>query len=237
MNLALIVAAGRGERMGVEGGKQFLTLLDKPVLAHTLIAFEQATLIDAMIVVTAHENYDKCLRIIDRYGISKADRVVIGGKERQDSVYNGLKAASDFKTPKLIAVHDGARPLIEPELIDRAIKSLLGCDGVVVGIPAKDTIKLVRDGFVTSTLDRAEAWQVQTPQVFNFEALLRAHELSRAQRFYGTDDSVLVERAGGGIKVIPGSEENIKITTPVDLVVAEALLRRRSELGKMQFPL
>jgi len=237
MNLALIVAAGKGTRMGAEGGKQFLPLAGKPVLAHTLAAFQQASSIDAIIIITAEENFDRCLSVIDTYsiikanganGANRANRIVIGGAERQDSVYNGLQAAREFEQAKVVVVHDGARPLVTPRLIDDAIVNLVECDGVVVGIPAKDTIKLVDDGFVIETPDRSKTWQVQTPQAFLFEPLLRAHEKARAEGFYGTDDSMLMERYGSKIKVITGLEENIKITTPIDLVLAEAILKNRA---------
>lgn len=227
MNLALIVAAGKGTRMGAQGGKQFLPLAGKPVLAYTLAAFQQAASIDVIIVVTAEENFDRCLSVIKTHNIAKADRVVIGGAERQDSVHNGLKAALEFENVRVAVVHDGARPLVEPHLIDTAIARLVDCEGVVVGIPAKDTIKLVEDSYVIETLNRSKTWQVQTPQAFLFEPLLRAHEKAKAAGFLGTDDSMLMERNGSKIKVILGSEENIKITTPIDLVLAEAILRNR----------
>jgi len=227
MNVALIVAAGIGRRMGVEGGKQFLLLAGKPLLAHTLISFQQASLIDAIIIITSDDSLDRCLKIIDEYGIQKAYKVVMGGAERQDSVYNGLMAASALERVEAVIVHDGARPLIEPFLIDDAINNLNGYDGVVVGIPAKDTVKLVRDGVVSQTLRREEVWQVQTPQVFRQDVLMQAHRRAKAEAFYGTDDAVLVERNGGKVKVILGSDENIKITTPVDLVAAEAILKNR----------
>jgi 2-C-methyl-D-erythritol 4-phosphate cytidylyltransferase len=228
VNLALIAAAGKGTRMEREGGKQFLPLAGKPVLAHALIAFQQASSIDAIVVVVGDENFDACLTVVDKYNVVKVDRVVIGGKERQDSVYSGLLAAAEFAKVDIVAVHDGARPLIEPGLIDRVISSVdEDCDGVVVGIPAKDTIKLVRESCVIDTLDRTATWQIQTPQAFHFEGLLRAHERARGEGYYGTDDSVLIERIGGEIKVIQGSDENIKITTATDLVIAEAILKNR----------
>ncbi|MBE0446535.1 MAG: 2-C-methyl-D-erythritol 4-phosphate cytidylyltransferase [Actinobacteria bacterium] len=217
-----------------EEGKQFLPLVGKPVLAHALTSFQQASLIDSIIVVTAAENFEKCLAVIDRYNITKFDRVVIGGDERQDSVYSGLLAATEFEKANIVVVHDGARPLVEPGLIDKVTGAIDDCDGAIVGTPAKDTIKLVREGYVVETLDRAVTWQVQTPQVFRFDDLLRAHDRARAEGYYGTDDSVLVERAGGKVKIVPGSDENIKITMPSDLVVAEAILKRRTEQGEMR---
>ncbi|MDP2211295.1 MAG: 2-C-methyl-D-erythritol 4-phosphate cytidylyltransferase, partial [Candidatus Aquicultor sp.] len=160
MNLALIVAAGKGRRMGTEGGKQFLELAGEPVIAHTLAAFERATSIDAIVVVVAEENVQKCLEVIDIYGIVKADRVVVGGDERRDSVYNGLLAVAEFEGVDLVAVHDGARPLVTPRLIDEVVDAAGDCDGAVAGVPAKDTIKLVRDGYIAETLPRDLTWQI-----------------------------------------------------------------------------
>lgn len=228
MNLAIVVAGGKGTRLGREGGKQLMPLGDKPALAHTLTAFQQASTIDAIIVVAAKENFDRCMSIIDKYGILKADHIAVAGAERQDSVYSGLKAVAEFESVGVVAIHDGARPLITPAIIDEAVRALNGCDGVVVGIPAKDTIKLVRDGLVSKTLERADTWQIQTPQVFSYEMLLKAHESARLQGLHGTDDSVLVEQIGGVIKVVLGSDENIKITTPTDVLIAEAILKARS---------
>ncbi|MCL6471279.1 MAG: 2-C-methyl-D-erythritol 4-phosphate cytidylyltransferase [Firmicutes bacterium] len=227
MNLALIVAAGKGKRMGNKRGKQFLPLLDKPVLAHTLISFEQAVSVDEVIVITTEENLDKCRSVVDKYNASKVSKVVVGGKERQDSVYQGLVTAGDIKGVDVVMVHDGARPLVDPDLINRVAGGLVDCDGAIAGIPAKDTIKLVKDDFIVETLDRMQTWQIQTPQAFHFETLLCAHEKAKSEGFYGTDDSVLVERIGGRVKVVLGSEENIKITTPADLIIAEAILKSR----------
>lgn len=227
MNLALVVAAGKGTRMGTAGGKQFLELAGKPALAHTLMAFERALSIDAIVVVVAEENVKKCLQVIDEHVIIKADRVVIGGEERQDSVYHGLLAAAEFDGVDLVAVHDGARPLVTSHLIDEVVRAAGDCDGAVAGIPAKDTIKIVRDGHIAETLRRDLTWQIQTPQVFRYGLLLEAHQRARSESFYGTDDAVLVERAGARIGVVKGSDDNIKITTPSDLVFAEAILKDR----------
>ncbi len=227
MNLALIVAAGKGTRMGNERGKQFLPLFGKPVLAHTLIAFQEAPSIDAVIIVAAEENLAQCRLATVEYGITKAIGIVAGGKERQNSVYNGLRTVKELGGIDMIAVHDGARALIQPSLIDAVMAGVEGSDGAIAGIPAKDTIKLVEDAYITQTLDRGKIWQVQTPQAFYFDTLRHAHEQAKTEGFYGTDDSVLVERIGGRIKVILGSEENIKITTPVDLIIAEAILKAR----------
>jgi 2-C-methyl-D-erythritol 4-phosphate cytidylyltransferase len=218
--------------MGRPGGKQLMPLAGKPVLAHTLRAFQDSASVNAIILVIAEENIDPCRALIAEFEISKAISVVASGAERQDSVYNGLKAAGKVGDVRVVTVHDGARPLVTVDMIDRTVAEVVtgggrGIDGVVVGIPAKDTIKLVREGVVVDTVDRSQAWQVQTPQAFVFNTLIKAHEFARADGFYGTDDAVLIERMGGTVTVIAGADENIKITTPTDIVIAEVFLAKR----------
>jgi 2-C-methyl-D-erythritol 4-phosphate cytidylyltransferase len=149
-----------------------------------------------------------------------------------DSVYNGLKVVHGFGDAKNVAIHDGARPLIESAVIDRVIDSVNSTDdndGAIVGTPAVDTVKLVKNGFVAETPDRNMTWQIQTPQVFPVDLLMKAHEEARRSNFLGTDDSVLVERIGGRVKVIEGSRENLKITTPEDIAIAESILKKRAK--------
>jgi 2-C-methyl-D-erythritol 4-phosphate cytidylyltransferase len=232
MNYALIVAAGQGKRMGIDGGKQFLTLMGKPSLAHTLIAFQNALSIDKIVIVTTADSFERCLQVVTDNDITKFAQVIEGGKERMDSVYNGLKVIQDFGDAKNVAIHDGARPLIEPAVIDEVVDTVNfddDNDGAIVGTPAVDTVKLVRNGFVVETPDRNMTWQIQTPQVFPVDLLVKAHEEARLSNFLGTDDSVLVERTGGRVKVVEGSRENLKITTPEDLLIAESILNKRAE--------
>ncbi|MBI4734340.1 MAG: 2-C-methyl-D-erythritol 4-phosphate cytidylyltransferase [Rubrobacteridae bacterium] len=230
MNCALIVAAGFGTRMGIEGGKQFLNLMGKPVLAHTLVAFQNTDAIDAIVVVTIKENFEQFKDIVEEFGIKKLAAVIEGGKERADSVYNGLMAIKSLGNIDNVVIHDGARPLIEPDVIQRVVNSLDGFDGVVAGVPAVDTIKLVEDDIIIETLDRSRTWQAQTPQVFHIDTLIQAHEVARAVGYIGTDDSVLVERAGGKVKMVPGSRENMKMTNREDLIIAETILKSRASL-------
>jgi 2-C-methyl-D-erythritol 4-phosphate cytidylyltransferase len=154
-----------------------------------------------------------------------------------DSVYCGLKAIQAFGDAKNVAIHDGARPLIEPAVIDKVVGSVSSVDnndGAIVGTPAVDTVKLVKNGFVAETPDRGMTWQIQTPQVFPVDFLMKAHEEARLLNFLGTDDSVLVERIGGRVEVVEGSRENLKITTPEDLLIAESILRKRAEAANTE---
>lgn len=227
MNIALIASAGKSERMGSKGNKQFLLLGGKPILSHTLRIFEDCPLVDEIVVLLNVEEIENCWKeIIKKFHFQKVSSVIPGGEERQDSIWNGLQALP--ASAARVIVHDGARPLVSMEVLNQAIRALEGWAGVVVGVPAKDTIKRADStGEVKETLDRPELWLVQTPQVFLPEPLFQAHKKAKAEGFYGTDDAVLLERAGYRVKMIMGSYENIKITTPEDLIIAEAILRRK----------
>ena len=223
----LIPAAGMGRRMGKAVAKQFLPLGDKPMFAHTLLAFQRAAEIDEIIPVLSKEDMESCLRdVIEQYHITKVKTLVVGGKERQDSVMNGLQKLE--KDASVVLVHDGVRPFVTAEMIRESVELAKKGECVVVGVPLKDTIKEVDDkGLVRHTLERDRLWAVQTPQAFPLKVLKRAYEESYKHRVFGTDDAMLVERAGGKVRVIMGSYENIKITTPGDLILAEEILKRR----------
>ena len=224
---AIIPAAGMGKRMGKAMAKQFLTLGDKPMLAHTLLMFQRSPEIDEIIPVLSKEDMEGCLRdVIEHYQITKVKTLVVGGKERQDSVRHGLQKIS--KDTAIVLVHDGVRPFVTPDMISEAVGVARKGECAAVGVPVKDTIKEVDDDkIVRRTLERGRLWSIQTPQVFPVKILKRAYEESSKQKRYGTDDAMLVERAGGTVRVIMGSYENIKITTPEDLIVAEEILKRR----------
>lgn len=213
--------------MASRSSKQFLLLDGMPVLAHTLKVFEESEAIDKIIVVGNAKDLDYCRKkIIERYGFKKVSDLVRGGRRRQDSVFNGLKALP--AETDLVLIHDGARPLVPAELVNKAVSELKGWSALVPGIPVKDTIKVASlDRFVMYTLDRPRLFLIQTPQVFKAKVLLEAHWQARSDDIWGTDDAMLVERLGIPVKVIEGSEENIKITTPVDILIAEAILERR----------
>jgi 2-C-methyl-D-erythritol 4-phosphate cytidylyltransferase len=224
---ALIPAAGMGKRMGKTIAKQFLPLGDKPLLAHTLLAFQRASEIDEIIPILSKEDMESCLRdIIEQYHITKVKTLVVGGKERQDSVMNGLKKLGEDVS--VVLVHDGVRPFVTEDMIRESVALAKKGECVAVGVPLKDTIKEVDDnGIVRHTLERSRLWAIQTPQAFPLKVLQRAYEDSYQHRVFGTDDAMLVERAGGKVRVIMGSYENIKITTPGDLILAEEILKRR----------
>ncbi len=223
----LIPAAGMGKRMGRAVAKQFLPLGDKPMLAHTLLAFQRASVVDEIIPILSEEDMEICLAaIIEHYHITKVKTLVVGGKERQDSVYNGLQKIG--KDAAIVLVHDGVRPFVTHDMIQETAELAKKGECVAVGVPLKDTVKEVgADGMVRATLDRSRLWAIQTPQAFPLKTLRRVYDESYAHKMYGTDDATLVERAGIKVRVIMGSYENIKITTSEDLLLAEEILKRR----------
>lgn len=227
MIVTIIPAAGRSKRMVSPTSKQFMALDNMPVLAHTLKAFEQSKKVDQVIVVGNAKDLSYCRNhLFKKYDFKKVTHLIQGGRRRQDSVFKGLQALPP--DTEYVVIHDGARPLVTPELIDKAIAEVKRSSAVVVGIPLKDTIKVAtQDQVVEYTLDRPRLWAIQTPQVFKTEILVRAHRQARADKFWGTDDASLVERMGNPVKVIMGSEENVKITTPIDMVTARAILMGR----------
>jgi 2-C-methyl-D-erythritol 4-phosphate cytidylyltransferase len=223
----LIPAAGMGRRMGKSVAKQFLPLGDKPMLAHTLLAFQRASEVDEIIPILSQEDMESCLKdVIEQYRITKVRTLVVGGKERQDSVMNGLRKLE--KDVSIVLVHDGVRPFVTPEMITRSIEMARKGEAVAVGVPVKDTVKEVDDQqVILHTLERSRLWAIQTPQAFPAELLKRAYEESYKYHILGTDDAMLVEHSGGKVRVIMGSYENIKITTPGDLILAEEILKKR----------
>lgn len=227
-SIALIPAAGMGKRMGASINKQYLQLDGVPIVARTISAFERSPLIDAIYLVTPAEEIPYCREhIAEAFGFSKISAIIPGGKERQNSVMNGLNAMREYVSDDdVILIHDGVRPFISEEIISEAIKAAALYDGALVAVPAKDTIKIVETGFVSGTPDRTTLWQAQTPQAFRFGSVYTAHMAAEAARFIGTDDASLVERLGGRVRIVCGDYRNIKITTPEDLVLAEAFLAR-----------
>jgi 2-C-methyl-D-erythritol 4-phosphate cytidylyltransferase len=224
---ALIPAAGMGRRMGRKVAKQFLPLGDKPMLAHTLLVFQRASEIDDIIPILSREDMESCLRdVIEQFHITKVRTLVVGGKERQDSVMNGLQKLE--KDVSIVLVHDGVRPFVTAEMIRESVEHAKKGECVAVGVPLKDTIKEVDDRRqVRHTLERSRLWAIQTPQAFPVKTLKRAYEEAYKHNVYGTDDAMLAERAGFSVRVIMGSYENIKITTPEDLILAEEILKRK----------
>ena len=214
---AIIVAAGAGARFGQR--KQFVYLEGKPVLEWTLEAFEAHAEIGAIILVLPDENDRKHYQM--RYG--KIVDVVRGGEKRQDSVWQGFRLL-DQAPAELVLVHDGARPLVNAALIGRVIAEARASGAAVPVLPLDDTLKEVRDGRVVGTPDRSRVVCVQTPQGFLYPVLKRALDAARHDHFYGTDEATLVERIGLPVRAVEGDRRNIKITTPMDIKIAEALL-------------
>lgn len=236
---AIVVAAGRGERMGAGVSKGFLELGGMPILERTLIACHDCDLIDGVVLVLGARDhvhwrdlaFGRLRSIQDARPLDKVIEVVTGGEQRQDSVFKGLEFLSTRAGPgDLVVIHDGARPLVTPGLLAGAIEGARQHDAVTVGVPVTDTHKLVgADGQVESTVDRGRLWSVQTPQVFSFELIWEAHRRAAGEGFRGTDDASLIEWFGFPVHMIPGIQENIKVTTPIDLVVAESILAARGE--------
>lgn len=225
---AIIVAGGTGERFGSAAGKQLAEAAGRPLLSWSVAAFERCSSVDAIIVVAHPDRLEEYAAAV--HG-DKLLGVVAGGETRQDSVANGLAAIPGGAD--VVAVHDGARPLVVPETIASAV-ALLGedgdLDGAVVGHPMFDTVKRTTpDGTVIGTLDRSDLWVVQTPQVFRARVLRDAYARASAEGFSGTDDASLVEHAGGRVRMVTGPRENIKVTVAGDLAVVEAVLRARGE--------
>ena len=220
----LIPAAGSGSRMGAGTNKQYLELADRPVLARTLQVFEQHPLIDSIIIIVSPAEVQYCREeIVARGDYRKVSAVVAGGAERQDSVYCGLQACG-AADDDLILIHDGARPLVSSNVIDRVIASVQRHDACLTAVPVKDTVKVVQDGCVVETPDRETLWLAQTPQAFRYRLIRSAHDRAAAQGVRATDDAQLAELAGFKVRVVPGDYRNIKITTPEDLPIAERLL-------------
>ena len=225
--VALIVAGGSGERLGREGGKQMLEIAGRPVLARTVDAFERSTSVDAIVVV-AHPDRVAEYRTgaVDVVGSRKVIAVVPGGASRQESVSCGLGALPD--DADVVLVHDGARPAVTPELVDGVVRTLTEngeLDGVVVGHPVYDTLKLVDEsGMVVGTADRSAFWAAQTPQVFRADVLRGAYTRAAALGETGTDDAALVERASGRVAMYLGPRTNLKVTVAEDVAMLTSVL-------------
>ena len=230
---ALIPAAGMGKRMGASINKQYLQLDGLPIVARTISVFEQSPLIEAIYLVIPADEIPYCREhVVEACGFRKVVQIVPGGSERQYSVMNGLNAMrGQAADDDVVLIHDGVRPLISEQLLHESIAVARSADGALVAVPAKDTIKTVRDGLVVDTPPRETLWQAQTPQSFRFGVIFAAHRAAEQEGFTGTDDSSLVERRGGAVRIVRGDYRNIKITTPEDLVLAEAFLAGERKAG------
>lgn len=225
--LAIIPSAGSGRRMG-SVKKNYLPLLGRPVLAHTLSGFEGCALVSSVIIAAPEGDIGFINEeIVELYGFRKVIKVVSGGAERQDSVRNAIRAGGDGWD--IILVHDGARPLITVDIIERTIKAAAESGAAIAAVPVKDTIKEAEGGIIKRTVPRENLWSVQTPQAFRADMLINAHIKAEEDGFLGTDESSLVERAGGTVRVVMGSYENLKITTAEDIAIAEQILKNRAK--------
>lgn len=225
----LVPAAGSGSRMGASVNKQYLTLADRPILAHTLSLFDGHPAVDNIHLISPATEIDYCRReVIERYAFTKVRSVIAGGAERQDSVRNGLLACA-AAADDIVLIHDGARPFFPAALIPRVVATAARVGACVVGVPVKDTIKEVAEALILGTPDRRRLWQAQTPQAFRFALIRDAHERAVRDGFRGTDDASLVERLGRPVAMIEGNYRNIKITTPEDLILARAFLSSPGE--------
>ncbi|MBM6802508.1 2-C-methyl-D-erythritol 4-phosphate cytidylyltransferase [Mediterraneibacter glycyrrhizinilyticus] len=225
---AIVLAAGSGKRMGTKVHKQYLLMGGKPVLYYSLRAFEDSKWLDEIILVCGAGEEDYCRKeIVEKYGISKARKIIPGGAERYDSVWNGLKETKEG----YVYIHDGARPFVDEEIIERAYECVSEHHACVAGMPSKDTVKIADSGnIVTATPDRSSVWIVQTPQVFDTELIRKAYALlMEKDEISVTDDAMVAEQMlGASVRLFYGSYENIKITTPEDLEIAEVFLKRKS---------
>ncbi len=224
---AIILAGGTGERFGREGGKQLVEVAGKPILTWSAEAFDAVGDVGLIVLVCPEDREEEYLkRAVDPFPFATPVVVAHAGKIRQESAFAGLEAIPDGF--EFVVLHDGARPLITPELILHTINTVRGnldADGAVVAHPAIDTLKVVEDGVIVGTPDRRVFWNAQTPQVFRTGIYRRAHASALSDGFVGTDDSSLIERLGGRVLVVEGKRDNIKLTVPEDLALLASAIR------------
>lgn len=222
---AVIVAGGKGKRMGADKNKVFLKIMDKEVLFYTISAFENNGNIDNIIVVTGKNDIEECARLVRIYKFNKVNKITEGGATRQQSVMNGLLEADG----DIALIHDGARALVTDDEINNSISDCIKYGAAAVGVKCKDTLKEVSNGFIFGTVDRENTYLIQTPQTFYRERILDMHKRALEERFEATDDCMIAEHYGAKIKISGGSYDNIKLTTPEDMIIGENILKRREE--------
>jgi len=223
---AVIAAAGSGERMGFPENKPFLLLGDRPILVHAVEKFQESPPVHEIVLVVRASDYEKACELVDQFQLTKVVEITEGGDRREDSVYRGLQKLAN-RDVEIVLVHDAVRPFVPPEKIIEVITACRESGAAILAVQPKDTIKQSnRLPFVESTLDRSRLWAVQTPQAFHLDLLLKAYDPEVKGNFISTDDASLVERLGVKVRIVEGSYDNIKITTPEDLELAEVILRR-----------
>jgi 2-C-methyl-D-erythritol 4-phosphate cytidylyltransferase len=221
---AIIVAGGKGIRMGAATRKQYLLLAGKPIVCHTLEVFDACPCIKEIYLVVPPDDLDTCFETwVSSLSLHKRIHLVAGGLERQNSVYLGIQAVSGQRC-EIVVIHDAVRPFVSTRIIEDCVEEARVSGACIVGMPAMETAKLVNVDQVERTLDRNSIWMAQTPQAFNLDLIRTAHESANLEGFMGTDDAMLIERLGHKIRIIPGSRLNMKITTPEDLALAEGLI-------------
>lgn len=223
--MAVIAASGLGVRMQAELPKQFLDLAGKPLLYWTISCFERCRLIDEIILVVPEEYLAYTSQaIVDKFAFKKIHKITTGGKTRQESVFAGLTACP--RATDNVAIHDGVRPFVRDTLIDALFESVNPNQAAIPAVKAKETVKIVDNQMLAKTLSRDNIYLAQTPQVFYYPAILEIHQKAAEQEFEATDDAMLAEQYGLDVKVIEGHYDNIKITTPEDMVLAKEILKR-----------
>jgi 2-C-methyl-D-erythritol 4-phosphate cytidylyltransferase len=236
MNVAIITAAGKGTRLKSNISKQFLNIYNKPILAHTISIFEKTSKVDAIYLSVPKDYLESCRKdIVEKYGFGKIKKLVIGGSHRQASVFNAISAIPE--ATNIVLIHDGVRPLVTPDEIEHTIDKLKRDNkkdskvkGVILAAPAKETIKkIIDDNTIETTVPRDMVWHAQTPQTFFYREIMDAHTKAAEEDFIGTDDSSLIERMGWKVNVVRGRHENIKITTPIDLFLAELIMNKNGK--------
>lgn len=222
----LIPAAGMGRRMGSDRNKLLLTLRSKPLIAWTMLAAEAARQIDWIGIIAQPTDESYLQELLAALSLTKKVRIIYGGLTRQESVYNGLQGLPD--AAERVLIHDGARCLATPELLNRCAEAIVHCPGLIAAVPVKDTIKVVdKDLLIQDTPDRQHLWAAQTPQAFDVKTLKTCHDEGLRQGWEVTDDAALFEKCGLPVKIVAGEDTNLKITTPVDLAIAEFILAQR----------
>lgn len=220
---AVIVAGGKGTRMGGSKNKVFLKILNREVLYYTVSAFESNNRICDIIIVTGKDDIAECARLTESRNFKKVKRITEGGETRQQSVMNGLLAADG----DIVLIHDGARALVTDNEINSSIDGCISCGAAAAGVKCKDTLKSAENGFIAGTIDRERTYLIQTPQTFHLREIKSMHERAAKEGFEATDDCMIAEHYGIKIKISEGSYENIKLTTPEDMIIGERILRKR----------
>lgn len=226
----VIPAAGQGKRMKAGKNKQFILLEEQPVIVHTLNVFQNDPNCIGIILVINEKEKKEFRELVDANKLSKVSHILNGGKERQDSVYKGLKVLPG-EEDGVVLIHDGARPFVTSDMITRVAKKAAAKGAAVLAVPLKDTIKSGNDEVVLKTLNRSSLWAVQTPQAFRSSIIIKAYEHAERCGIAATDDASLVEELGYEVSIVLGEEYNIKLTTPYDLLMAEVILKWKENKG------